>query len=117
VLGILNPGLPLPLESHLKITALDFTRTEGHRTLPALRQLWVEGLTPRDRAFGEVHLGVPRDAVFHLKSVRPSADWMECDMAGRPATLKVGKTGPGQELVPSVLEDLLRPLCKPIGLC
>ena len=115
-------GLPLPFAANLKVAALDFTRTEGNRALPAIRELWVDPLVPRDRALGEVYLDVPRGAVFRLESVRLSGDRLECDLTGRPAALKVGKAKPDQELVPSALEYILdhvlfRTVCKPIGLC
>ena len=60
---------------------------------------------------------MPWGAVFRLESVRLSGDRLECDLAGRPAALKVGKASPDEELVPSALEYLLdhvlfRTVCK-----
>jgi len=115
-------GPYLPFASHLKIDALDFTRAEGGRELPAIRQLWVDPLLPRDRVREKVYLRVPKDEVFYIESVRLSGDALVTDMTGRPAQLEVGKVGRGDNLVPSVLEYLLdhvvfRTVCKPIGLC
>jgi hypothetical protein len=132
VLGILDPSrqasqtapapVRLPFPAHLKLDSLNFSRIEGNRELPAVRQLWVDPLVTRDRALEDVYLEVPRDAVFRLESVRLSRERLEWDLVGRPAALKVGKVGPDKELVPSALEYVLdhvlfRTMCRPIGLC
>jgi hypothetical protein len=117
-----DEGLDLHFASRLKIDALDFTREEGRRELPAIRQLWIDPVLPRDQMREKVHLRVPRNEIFHLESVRVSGDALVTDMTGRPERLEVGKVGRGDDLVPSVLEYLLRhvvfrTVCKPIGLC
>ncbi|MGH6689275.1 MAG: hypothetical protein ACREF4_01145 [Gammaproteobacteria bacterium] len=115
-------GPDLPFASHLKVDALDFTREEGGRVLPAIRQLWIDPLLPRDRAREKVQLHVRKNEVFYVESVRLSGDALVTDMAGRPTELEIGKVGRGDNLVPSVLEYLLdhvvfRTLCKPLRLC
>jgi len=115
-------GLRLPFSSQLKITSLDFTRQEKVGERSAVRHLWIDPVVPMERALRSVYLDVPGNEVFRLESVQVVGDGLVCDIAGRPSALKVGKAGPGQDLVPSMLKYSLdhivvRMLCKPIGFC
>ena len=97
----------ITLAPRLKISKLDFTRTESNRKITGIHRMWIDPILSEKKSVYDVFIDINQDEIFTLQYLGLSDEFLVCRLSGSTDSIKVGKDKPHKNVIPPLLSSLL----------